>query len=103
MKKAIFLGVAAAMLMAGPALAGDAPKAYNKCKACHGMPGGGDKVGPDLATSTMSEADFVKQTIAGSTWEGRPAKMAKFESRKMPKMKMSEEDVKAIYAYVHGK
>lgn len=103
MKKAIFLGVAAAMMMAGPAMAGDAPSAYNKCKACHGMPGGGDKVGPDLANSQMSEADFVKQTINGSVWEGRPAKMAKFESRKMPKQKVTEEEAKAIYAFSLGK
>ncbi len=95
--------MAAAMMTAGPALAGDPPSAWNKCKACHGMPGGGDKVGPDLVSSKMTEEEFVKQTLEGSEWAGRPAKIAKFESRKMPKIKVSAEDAKALFAFVHGK
>lgn len=43
--------VAAVMLTGGPALAGDAAKGkkvYNKCKACHSLDAGKNKIGPSL-------------------------------------------------------
>jgi hypothetical protein len=103
MKKGIVIGALGALFLAGPAMAADAPKSYSKCKICHGMPGEVGKIGPDLAQSAMSEADFIKQTIEGSKWEGRQAKMAGFESKTMPKQKVTEAEAKEIFHFATGK
>ncbi|MGK7346643.1 MAG: c-type cytochrome [Candidatus Nitrospinota bacterium M3_3B_026] len=91
-------------LMAGAALAGDAPAAYKKCKTCHGDVGAGKgKIGPDLVKSSMSLEQFTNQVKKGSKWDGKPAPIAGFEKKKMPpQKKLSDEDIKTLYDYVQS-
>lgn len=92
------------VLLAGPALAGDAPAAYKKCKVCHGDVGADKgKVGPDLAKSGMSLEQFTNQVKSGSKWDGKPAPIAGYEKKKMPAQKgLSDGDIKALYDYVQS-
>ncbi|MGK7344837.1 MAG: c-type cytochrome [Candidatus Nitrospinota bacterium M3_3B_026] len=91
-------------LLAGPALAGGAPKAFKKCKTCHGPLGKNKgKIGPDLATTKYTFEQFTNQVKNGSKWDGKPAKREGFEKKKMPpQKKLSDEDIKTLYDYVQS-
>jgi hypothetical protein len=94
----------AGFTMAVPAYASDAPDGYKKCKMCHGNPGeGAKKLGPDLVLSNLDAVGFAKMVDEGSTWEGRPARVEGFETKKMPAQKgLTAEDITAIYEYVQA-
>lgn len=102
MMRAVFLALVSLALLAGPSLAGDAPKAFRKCKTCHG-PIGADKgkLGPDLIKESLNFEQFTMQVKNGSNWEGKPPKQAGYEKKKMPpQKKVSDEDIKALYDYI---
>ena len=98
----IFALAISLFIIAGPAYAVDAPKKYRKCKACHGLPGGGKtKWGPDLFASKMNLEQYKKIIKVGSKFAGRPDKMPGFEKKKMNKVRgLTEEDVEEIFNYI---
>lgn len=104
MMRVVFVSLVSLALLAGPALAGGAPKAFKKCKTCHGPLGKNKgKIGPDLATTKYTYEQFVNQVKNGSKWDGKPPKAAGFEKKKMPpQKKLSDEDIKALYDYVQS-
>ena len=105
MLKVVFAVVVSFVILTAPAFAADFPKPYKKCKTCHGIPGEAKKkMGPNLAKSTLDLAGFQKQVAKGSKWEGRPAKLAGFEKKKMKPVKgIKPDDVKIIFDYVQSK
>ncbi|MBI4667084.1 MAG: cytochrome c [Nitrospinae bacterium] len=105
MKQIFLLAVSVLMVSAGSSFADSGADIFTKkCKTCHDTPGSGKtKLGPDLATSKMTEDQFVKQVMNGSEWAGRPAKMAGFEMKKMMPIKgITDADVKAVYKFAKG-
>lgn len=103
-KTAIFTVVLSLGFIAGTGWAADMPAKYKKCKACHGIPGVmKKKMGPNLAASSMTLEQFNMMVTKGSKWDGRPAKIAGFEKKKMkPQKGLSEEQVKEIFDYVQA-
>jgi len=104
MTKAVMAALVSLALLAAPAMAADMPKAFKKCKVCHGIPGTGKgKVGPDLATTKYTLEQVTKQVHNGSKWDGKPPKQEKYAKKKMPKQKgLSDADIKAIYDYIQA-
>ncbi|MGK7344836.1 MAG: c-type cytochrome [Candidatus Nitrospinota bacterium M3_3B_026] len=104
MMRAVILSLVSLALLAAPSLAGDAPKAFRKCKTCHGPIGAGKgKLGPDLIKDRLNFEQFTKQIKNGSKWEGKPPKMEGFEKKKMPpQKKLSDEDIKALFDYIQA-
>ncbi len=93
---------ALALAFAGGSAFADMPKVYKKCKICHGIPGKANgKVGPDLVTSDWPIEQWVAQAKFGSKRDNRPPKRAKYKNKKMTKQKVTPEQVKMIYDWVH--
>jgi len=90
--------VAAGVILAGPAAAGDAAKgkelALGSCADCHGEDGAGDEDYP--AVAGMTEADFVKamKEYASGARKDSP-KMTK-EAKKLNDAQLA--DLAAFYA-----
>ncbi len=104
-RTALAVMISVAFLSGSAAFAADFPKPYKKCKTCHGIPGEKKKkMGPNLANSKLTLEQFQKQVANGSKWDGKPAKQAGFEKKKMKAVKGVKPDaVKVIYDYVQSK
>ncbi|VAX19192.1 hypothetical protein MNBD_NITROSPINAE01-1428 [hydrothermal vent metagenome] len=105
MLKVVFAVVVSFVILTAPAFAADFPKPYKKCKTCHGIPGEAKKkMGPNLANSKLTLEQFKNMVANGSKWDGRPAKQAGFEKKKMKPVKgVKPDDVKTIFEYVQSK
>jgi mono/diheme cytochrome c family protein len=106
MKRKAFLLVMVIMTSAGLALAADATALWNQhCASCHGKDGGGDTMmGKKLSVKDYRDAKFqsafsdgeAAKAIKEGVKEGGKDKMKPF------KEKLSDEDVKALVAYIRS-
>jgi len=99
------LVIVGAALAAGCVPGPRAPEAYSRCEKCHGMPGGGrQKGGPDLAGSTTDLEVFSRQVKLGSRWKNVGAKKPGYKWKEMPPQTgVSDEDIKAIFKFIHDR
>ena len=123
MTKMMAFGIAAAIAATtGTAIAGDAPKAWTKCKSCHSLEPGKHKIGPSLAGVMGRQAGtaegFTKYKAmkgASFTWDAEKMDAWITDQKKFlkanadivggPKTSMSakikkEKDRKAIIEYL---
>ena len=123
MTKMMAFGIAAAIAATtGTAIAGDAPKAWKKCKSCHSIEPGKHKIGPSLAGVMGRQAGtaegFTKYKAmkgASFTWDAEKMDAWITDQKKFlkanadivggPKTSMSakikkEKDRKAIIEYL---
>jgi cytochrome c6 len=85
------------LLLAAPALAAEGKEIFaQKCAACHGPDGKGKtKMGEKLGVKDLTALDSsvdVQKTIE----EGKPPKMTAYKG------KLSDDEIKAVAAYVKG-
>ena len=116
--RSLWLAVAlAAAAMSGPALAADAAKGkkvFNKCKACHSLKAGKNKVGPHLSGIFGREAGSVEgykyskaMKASGIVWgEEEIAAYVASPRKYIPKNKMAfaglkkQADIDNLMAYL---
>lgn len=104
--KAIFSIVLTSMLFifSGSAIAANGSNIYKvKCSMCHGPTGTGTPMGPTVKGNefvTKGKAEDIKKVII----EGRSGSNKKYSniSIDMPKVPMSDEDVKALISFLQG-
>ena len=86
------------------AIAADGSKIYTeKCSMCHGPKGAGTPMGPSIKGNefiTKGTADDIKKVIN----EGRAGSNKKYPkiAIDMPRMSISDEDVKALVLFMQG-